>query len=124
MSFGADLLAEARTLSNAINSSTTRRRTVIGRAYYAAYHELLGYAITQGYSPAGRSVHAQLRDWLQLQGNPEVRRAGDIMEQMRKLRVDADYYPHINITVRDARDALENAGEIIEEIAPDLSGAP
>ena len=124
MSFGADLLAEARTLSNAISSSATRRRTVIGRAYYAAYHELLGYAITQGYSPAGRSVHAQLRDWLQLHGNPDVRRAGDIMEQMRKLRVDADYKPQISISIQDARDALENAGEIIEEIALDLADAP
>ena len=125
MSFGTDLLAEARTLSTAINSTAARRRTIIGRAYYAAFHEMLNCATPRGYCPTGKlSVHAQLITWLNTSGSRDLRRAGGIMKQLRALRADADYEPSVAITAQNARDAVDKAITIIEEIAADLSCAP
>lgn len=113
------LLAEAESLKPAIHSSEARRRTIVGRAYYAAYHAVLEKARCAGYSrsPQTPSVHADLIHWTKRQaGNLTLRTAGQLLETLRRRRVRADYYLSVQITPDEARDSLQQATFLIDDV--------
>lgn len=119
-----DLAAEARGLAAAARSNETRCRTVIGRAYYAAYHALLQAASAAGYRyttennrPTGR--HENLIHWCKSQKTaPALKMAGRILADIKTWRVRADYKLIDPVTYDDALVCLDNAQTLIDDLAP------
>jgi hypothetical protein len=114
-----DLLTEAQALSADIIHSEARRRTVIGRAYYAAYHALLAAATRAGYRyarddgrPPGR--HENLMEWASRRsGSESLEEAADHLNKLKRWRVNADYYLDRHISPGDARMSLTKAVHLI-----------
>jgi uncharacterized protein (UPF0332 family) len=117
-----DLMAEAATLKVAARGNETRRRTVIGRVYYAAYHAALTVALEVGYRyrrepdrPPGR--HGNLIAWAVTQREHEgLREAASLLTDIKALRRIADYDLSLTVTYGDVEDSLEKAGYILSEL--------
>ena len=119
-----DLANEARALAVAARGSEARCRTVIGRAYYAAYHALSQAAAAAGYRyttennrPPGS--HENLILWCRSQKNvPALKMAGRILAGIKTWRVRADYKLIDPVTYDDALVCLDNAQALIDDLAP------
>lgn len=119
-----DLAAEARGLAAAARSNETRCRTVIGRAYYAAYHALLQAASAAGYRYAKENSrppgsHENLIHWCRSQpAVPGLKAAGRRLADIKTWRVRADYKLIDPVTYDDALVCLDNAQALIDDLAP------
>lgn len=119
-----DLANEARALTIAARGNETRCRTVIGRAYYAAYHALSQAAVTAGYRyttennrPPGS--HENLIHWCRSQpAVPALKMAGRILADIKTWRVRADYKLTDPVTYDNALVCLDNAQALIDDLAP------
>lgn len=119
-----DLLAEAKALAAAARASEARRRTVIGRAYYAAYHALLQAVQAKGYvyetkqkRPAGH--HENLIHWCEhLQGDPDLKQSARRLLTMKKDRVSADYKLHVRLNYDLMQAVLEDAEALVSDLIP------
>lgn len=116
-----DILAEARDLFDNARPDEARYRTIVGRAYYAAFHALLTIAEQHGYrysradgAPPGR--HENVIWWATRRGVPSLRVAAGRVEALKKWRVKADYHLHRSISAIDAKTRLDSASDIIEDL--------
>ena len=124
MTTASDLLDEARALAIAGHSNPVRRRTVVGRAYYAAFHHLLEIAKRQfGYrydSPGAKNkrfgVHRHLIEYLGKCADADLRFAAELLDKLRSHRITADYALYREIEYSDMTAAIEYGTHIIEEI--------
>ncbi|WP_133635605.1 HEPN domain-containing protein [Halomonas ventosae] len=89
-------------------------RSVVNRAYYAAYLTARAFCNDNGYSGVGAS-HEKIVDALCRQ--QEWGKQGKQLQQMKELRHQADYRWHNDMTPRDARKCLRTCSEIIEAIS-------
>ncbi|HRJ62007.1 MAG TPA: hypothetical protein PKZ97_02975 [Azospirillaceae bacterium] len=119
-----DLLAEAKALRVAARGSEARCRTVIGRAYYAAYHALSQAAATAGYRYATENnrppgSHENLIHWCRSQKTiPALKMAGRILADIKTWRVRADYKLADPVTYDITMVCLDNAQALIDDLAP------
>lgn len=117
-----ELLQLARSLDQTA-AAEVDFRNVIGRAYYAAYHEALAFHATlptPGQDPPQSvGIHAALQYRLL---HPSIHNSDPRHDQSKRLslklkpfhrsRASADYRLDITISQTDARDALIKAAEI------------
>jgi uncharacterized protein (UPF0332 family) len=114
-----DLLTEAQALSADINHSESRRRTVIGRAYYAAFHALRTAAERQGYRYSrdngfARSSHENLIEWAIHHGDAKSLVQGAVaLRRLKNQRTTADYRLDDAVSLGDARMSLTKAVHLI-----------
>lgn len=119
-----DLLAEAKALRVAARGSEARRRTIVGRAYYAAYHSLLIAAQALGYRyskennrPPGR--HENLIDWaMRHSSTNDLRIAAERLRALKPLRHRADYALDIEVSFSHTENCLAMAQALIDDLAP------
>lgn len=119
-----DLLAEAKALRVAARSSEARRRTIVGRAYYAAYHSLLIAALALGYEygrennrPSGR--HENLIDWAMRQSSVhDLRIAAERLRALKPWRHKADYALDAEVSFSHAESCVAMAQALIDDLAP------
>ena len=116
-----DMLSCAKTLAGQPRMQEVTARAIVGRAYYAAYHDCLAwYAALPavGSLPEGFTggVHARLSELLQRPSNDlaeEVklssRKRGVDLRALHGDRCDADYELLMEITDIDARAAIHGS---------------
>lgn len=108
-------------------------RSSLSRAYYAAYAACCGWFEQLGLEPEptteGNELwfpHARIADYLAqvmdawpdnevLLGGP-ARALIEAMSRLRKLRVDADYHPAVNLQPADAHAGYHHAALVIAAI--------
>jgi hypothetical protein len=92
-----------------------RNRTIAGRAYYSAYlatREALRR--THGFSEGYRPPHDILSQTLaQMDGEPDIKKLGSLLDTLRHTRVHADYKLSIELSEFDAEDAIDAATDIL-----------
>ncbi|HYG89627.1 MAG TPA: hypothetical protein VD978_25605 [Azospirillum sp.] len=124
MTTPADLLKEAKLLDRDPAKTETRRRTIVGRAYYAAYHGALAHETVQGFAfepgkrnSEGRHLgrHQQLIDFLKRSRNPVLQQVGEKLELLRLRRTQADYRLSIPLKRNEESDSVALAEEILLE---------
>ena len=121
-----DFLQEARAL---LGGATTeiRRRTIVGRAYYAAYHFLLSHSCTDGFkayrAEADTGRHKALIDFLSKSQDRVVQHCGRTLSTLFSRRRKADYILEKSISITEAKDTVELAEELIEGTLEELKAA-
>lgn len=111
-----DLLDDCRQLLHVVHSDA-RRRTIISRAYYAAYHFLFAHPCTRPYVPrTDVGMHRAFHEFLQNSTDRNVQYAASILCAMYVLRIQADYRIQAIMPRNVERNCVEDAAEIIEEI--------
>jgi hypothetical protein len=115
----AEFLAVAEHLHTVPAPGCTREallRSVVGRAYYAAYGVAKQYVAQHlGFRVHGQpDDHARLPWRLISHGLP---RAGTRLHDLRDWRNECDYADVVDNLARIALDALEKARQIIDELA-------
>lgn len=114
-----DLLTEAQALSADITHSEARRRTVVSRAYYAAYHALLTAAAREGYRYGrenGRSPgsHENLIEWaIHHSDAKSLTQSAVALRRLKNQRTKADYRLTETVTFNDAQASLTKAVHLI-----------
>jgi hypothetical protein len=115
-----DLLSEARSLASAARNNETRRRTVVGRAYYAAFHALLDAVSATGYNyprnadPPGR--HEHLIAWSMAHSDADIVTAAGLLQELKFFRRRADYALESHLNYTDMVDVLEKVAYLFEEL--------
>ena len=95
------------------SSSQALRRTIIGRAYYAA---LISARDFLGQSTIGDKGHKAVVDALAQKVSTQISAA---LNALRMKRADADYRPEKVISPRDVEISLRNALIVLREVKPD-----
>jgi hypothetical protein len=94
-------------------------RSAISRAYYAALNLAADNLTGIGHSPGKRdSKHKRPVIYLQQSGDAGLKRAGDLIDELRTMRNHADY-DMMNTTVETpvfARDMVESAQQAIDDL--------
>ena len=112
-----DILAEARELLAGADGEA-RCRSVVSRAYYAAFHAAWWFAAGDlGLTRRPHSsAHGQVTRFLAGHEEKIYRECAALLIRLRDLRNKADR--HLNVTVSRglAEDAVADAAEIIEEM--------
>lgn len=108
------------TISALAADAEARARTVISRAYYAAYHACLNSAKQSGYryTKSAGGTHWQLFMFLRDVQDKRLKRAGARLEGLFDRRIDADYRHYIPLTPQSADECIENMSKILEILAP------
>jgi len=75
-----------------------RTRTVVGRAYYAAYLVTRQAIREQTRNPAFDPLHLELADTLKRARDPQVKAIGTALAGMYDYRTSADYFPERNMS--------------------------
>jgi|GEM_PF-2182191 len=117
----SDILAEGRALLALPASQRTeaRRRTIISRAYYAAFHFLRAHPCSQDYRKSGNTaagMHRQFITFLATQSDRRVVYAADLLKTIYENRVMADYHIGRDILPDLERRSVEDADYIMCEI--------
>jgi uncharacterized protein (UPF0332 family) len=110
------MLEDARALLQQ-QCDEARSRTVISRAYYAAYHLMLTRPFAQRFSTsqgAGAGIHRQFLDFLKQTSDPKVLRARARLKGIYERRIRADYRPDLVATHNMAKEVIEDADELFE----------
>lgn len=111
-----DFLDFARSLPR---NNETDDRVCIGRAYYAAMHKALEYAIKDGYQYDHReagSTHSNLIFYFERQGGEALLVAADLLKKLKRKRTQADYHLDKNIYSNEAVQALRRAESVFNEL--------
>ena len=125
MRLAAELLRDAQTLLAAGSL-----RSAMSRAYYAAYHACVDALERRGYSPsyfrrrsgepATRWEHGVVRAAFHrvfvVEERLIERRIGMALLRLYQGRVDADYFPEVDISPERAQQAVALAEEIITTV--------
>ena len=118
-----DILDEAKALLDLPPETRTeaRRRTIIGRCYYAAYQHLSSHEIAKDYCRTpGQNVgmHKSFLDYLKRVKRPDVYNAVRVLEFLRRWRTTADY--HLKDSIDDALEETcwNQANKLMSEILP------
>ncbi len=111
-----DLLDEAKALLGLATSSEARRRTIIGRAYYAAFHFLRSHECCKHYQEErGLGTHRNLINYLSESRSLNVLFAARILNSLYSYRCRADYMLNMDIERGLERRAVEDTEDIFNE---------
>ena len=109
------MLEDAQQLLNVVPHEG-RRRTIISRAYYAAYHFLLEHPCCADFvRPLGKGTHSALLKFLSESREPNVQHTAAILTDLYGRRIEADYRPHMHVLRNSESDCVEDATYIMEE---------
>ena len=107
-----DFLDFARSLPR---DNETDDRVCIGRAYYAAMHKALEYALNSGYQynpkEAG-GTHSNLILYFEQQGGETLLMVAELLKKLKHQRTQADYRLDLNIYSDKPVLALKRAEKI------------
>jgi len=101
-------------LSNELyaNGSQAALRSSVSRSYYSAYHHACEYALAHGYS--GDSYHQRIIQWfLGSTRTPAEQKLGITLQDLKRLRVDADYRPEYTLTQMTCRSHLADVDKFL-----------
>lgn len=114
-----DFLREAKALS--IGPTTEmRRRTIINRAYYAAYHYVMSHPCVKGFAVYREKVnmghHKALTEFLSQSQDSTIQHVSGLLRTLFSRRRKADYVLARPISQSEAEDSVELAEELIEGV--------
>ena len=110
-----EMLLDARQLLNVVPHEG-RRRTVISRAYYAAFHFLNQHPCCNQYErTSGRGTHQDLLEYLGSSPEPNVQSAAELLQSLYTRRIEADYRLSNHVLRGTEVHCVEDAAYIIEE---------
>ena len=111
-----EILNEARVLLNGVVINEPRCRTIVSRAYYAAYHHALQHPAAKNFNPTEKqSPHTALAYHLIKTDDANIRFAGKLLQALRLRRTTADYTLHLKVRQQEALAAYEEADIIIND---------
>ena len=117
MTTPAEILHEAKVLLNGDVLTEVRRRTIIGRCYYAAFNHVRGHDSAGGFQrEEGKGVHGALIRYLVSSDDSNIRYAGKKLRGLFQARTKADYYLEDPVGRGEEMVAYEEADEIMNEI--------
>ncbi|MBD3233215.1 MAG: hypothetical protein GF315_05780 [candidate division Zixibacteria bacterium] len=103
-----------------------RYRTVIGRAYYAAFLRARDYMsdfCNVDFDKDRTSLHNRVARYLQTSSDSKIRFAGVKLDSLRRGRSKADYSRDMIVNIkRVAESAISNSRQIIKELEKLRSG--
>ena len=111
-----DYLDFARSLPR---NNETDDRVCIGRAYYAAMHKALEYAVKDGYQYDHKEAggpHSHLIFYFEREGGEALLVVADLLKKLKRKRTQADYDLDRNIYSNEAVQALKCAETIFNEL--------
>lgn len=114
----ADLAADAESL-HTHSASGARCRSVISRAYYAAYHACDLRAKSVGYVFSHKlklGTHKQLFNFMRSCADIKLRKVQPRLNGLYTKRISADYRLEGKVGLHMAEEALEEMTEIIEAL--------
>ena len=109
------MLEDAKLIAQELKTAA-RQRTVISRAYYAAYSASLAMTNFRFDNNARMGVHAQLINNLLGSTERKEKFVGRRLDSLRGKRVIADYQLGAFMSSNMAREAIEDAEEIIVDL--------
>ena len=93
MTTPTDILREAKILLNGDVLTEVRRRTIVGRCYYAAFNHVRIHNSAKGFRrEEGKGVHGALIRYLASSDDSNVRYAGKKLRGLFQARTKADYH--------------------------------
>ncbi|UBU49813.1 hypothetical protein LCW13_06035 [Cobetia amphilecti] len=101
-------------LSGSPHLDEHQARSVVNRAYYAAYVTARDFCTSKGFPMSAGGSHEKIVNVLLEQ--PKWSRVGNQLKQIKALRHQADYQWDRAITWRDANSTLKKSRQIIEAI--------
>ena len=107
------LLESAKALAG--GEAEVDQRNAASRAYYAAYHRCLPIAQRFGLPARPEHVHRDLIDTLKTTRDNRLKSIAYMLNQCRKIRVDADYEINVPFTQGEAQTALSQCERIINQ---------
>ncbi len=117
MTTPTDILHEAKILLDAGVVTEVRRRTIIGRCYYAAFSHVRGHDSAKGFQrEEDQGVHGALIRHLVSSDDSNIRYAGRKLRGLYQARIKADYYIEHPVDRGEEMVAYEDADEIMNEI--------
>lgn len=102
-------------LSDAPHLDQHQLRSVVNRAYYAAFISARDFCDGKGYHASGKGMHDSVVNALLAQ--PGWTTEGNRLKQIKTLRHDADYHWEKTMTWRDATTTLKKSRQIIEALS-------
>jgi len=121
MTTAHEMLSDARSLLDG-ESTEARRRTIMSRCYYAAYHAWLPLSEEVGYAPDGgmaMGMHRQFLTFLIRQSrDPLLKRVGIRLRDVYDGRITADYRLDVPVIAKTATITLDQTAELIEDWLP------
>ena len=113
----AKILHEAKALLNGDVQTEVRRRTIIGRCYYAAFNHVRIHNSAKGFRrEEGKGVHGALIRYLASSDDSNVRYAGKKLRGLFQARTKADYHLEYPVDRGEEMVAYVDADEIMNEI--------
>lgn len=97
----------------------TDDRVCISRAYYAAMHKALEYAVGNGYEYSNKEAggtHSNLIFYFDRDGTESAGVVADLLKKLKRKRIQADYYLNENIYSGEAAQALRRSSCIFAEL--------
>ncbi|WP_422667058.1 HEPN domain-containing protein [Billgrantia montanilacus] len=88
-------------------------RSVVNRAYYAAYITARDFCEAKGFQGSGSSHQRVIEA---LKGKPQWRATANRLQQMKELRHQADYDWQNPMRLRDAQSAMKTSQKVIEAL--------
>lgn len=110
MTSAEEIYNDAIAIMPTARASLARRRTLMSRFYYAAFHASRNYAVSLGYSRGRNSesgVHEHLRRFLGLSSDENLREIADALRVLFDRRVIADYHLDTDVRFVDIEDSKE-----------------
>jgi uncharacterized protein (UPF0332 family) len=112
---GRDFLPAASRLASSPEEADWR--SAASRAYYAAFHAARDLLTALSFrTPRADRAHNYLYVRLNNCGEPSVRRAADLLHELRSLRNAADYDVRSPFTAQEARASVTDAGEVLRTL--------
>lgn len=128
LDFAEDAWAKSAKPSELLLRTDGLRRSVISRAYYAAFHPAKRLVYYRQYERESKEGGEHKRIWvaLRIKGEPQERPLGNWGETLFGLRVAADYKttPDKPITDSSVERAIEDAKKIRNRIAAIIGKDP
>ncbi len=114
-----DFLREAKALSSG-PATDMRRRTIVNRAYYAAYHYVMLHPCVKGFAAfrknANMGSHTALIEFLSQSQDSTIQYVSGLLRTLFNRRRKADYVLAASISQSEAEDSVESAEELIEGV--------
>lgn len=115
------ILGEAKLLlaSPAVGISEIRQRTIISRAYYAAFHHLRVHPRLARYrrrDESGVGMHKDFVDFLCRAGDRELVHVGRVLGKLHRQRIHADYWLDKDLNRDAARLCVQDAEYVCHDL--------
>lgn len=118
-----ELLQDAQELLRVVPHEG-RRRTVISRAYYAAFHFVRSHPCCDEFTRnRSTGMHRDLLNYLETSPEPNVQYAADLLQSLYVQRIAADYQLGYDILRNAPAACVEQATYIIEETLVEYDSA-